>query len=114
DGDLDGQGYVANLTRVWAFQPAMLDGLSELMGQATEGGSLTFRQRAVLVTATASTLGDSYCSLAWGRKLADATSSEVAAAVLRGDDEGLDAAEQALARWARRVARDPNAIDASD
>ena len=34
--------------------------------------------------------------------------------VLRGDDDGLDPAEGALAGWARRVARDPNATEARD
>jgi uncharacterized peroxidase-related enzyme len=114
DEDLNGQGYVANVTRLWAYQPAMLDGLSDLMGKATEAGSLTLRQRAVLVLATASTLGDSYCSLAWGKKLADKAGADVAAGVLRGEDDGLDEAELALARWARRVVDDPNAVGAED
>ncbi len=34
--------------------------------------------------------------------------------VIRGGTDGLDDAEQALARWARLVATDPNAIDADD
>ena len=84
------------------------------MGEVTRAGSLTFAQRSVLVTAAASALGDSYCSLAWGKKLADAAGPDVAAAVIRGGDDGLDAPEQALARWARLVATDPNAIDADD
>ncbi len=94
--------------------PAMLDGLSDLMSQATRAGSLTLMQRAVLVTAAASTLGDSYCSLAWGKKLAAESGSDVAAAVLRGEDQNLETAEQALAQWARAVAADPNAINAAD
>ena len=114
DDDLEGVGYVTNVSRLWAYMPATLDGLSDLMGQATRAGSLTLRAAGVLVTAAASTLGDSYCSLAWGKKLAAESGSEVAAAVIRGEDEGLDAAEQALAQWARAVATDPNAIDADD
>jgi SAM-dependent methyltransferase/alkylhydroperoxidase family enzyme len=114
DDDLAGVGYVTNVARLWAYMPTMLEGLSDLMGQATGAGSLDLRQRAVIVTAAASTLGDSYCSLAWGQKLAKAAGPDVAAAVLRGDDEGLDAAEQALAQWARRIATDPNAITARD
>jgi uncharacterized peroxidase-related enzyme len=114
DDDVAGTGYVMNTSRLWAYLPATLDGLSDLMGQATRAGSLSFRQRSVLVTAAASALGDSYCSLAWGKKLAEAAGSEVAAAVIRGEDEGLDAAERALARWARQVATDPNAITADD
>jgi uncharacterized peroxidase-related enzyme len=114
DNDLDGVGYVTNVSRLWAYMPGMLDGLSELMSQATQAGSLTLTQRALLVTAAASTLGDSYCSLAWGKKLAAESGSEVAAAVLRGEDQNLDTAEQALAQWARAVAADPNAISAAD
>ena len=114
DNDLEGVGYVTNVSRLWAYMPAVLDGLSDLMSQATRAGSLTLMQRAVLVTAAASTLGDSYCSLAWGKKLAAESGSDVAAAVLRGEDQNLDAAEQALAQWARAVAGDPNAINAAD
>ena len=38
----------------------------------------------------------------------------VAGQVLRGDDDWLDPAERALAGWARRVARDPNATEPRD
>ncbi len=114
EGDLEGVGYVTNVSRLWAYMPTALEGLSALMGQATQDGSLTLAQRAVLVTAAASTLGDSYCSLAWGKKLAAELGSEVAAAVLRGADDGLDPRERALAQWARAVARDPNAIEPRD
>jgi SAM-dependent methyltransferase/alkylhydroperoxidase family enzyme len=112
DNDVDGVGYVTNVSRLWAYMPEALDGLSDLMGQATGAGSLTFRQRALLVTAAASTLGDSYCSLAWGKKLAGELGAELAAAVIRGEDDDLDADEKALVRWARSVAIDPNAIEA--
>jgi uncharacterized peroxidase-related enzyme len=114
DDDLKGGGYVTNVSRLWAFMPSTLKDLSDLMGQVTEAGSLTFRQRAVLVTAAASTLGDSYCSLAWGKKLAAEAGSDVAASVIRGEDEGLDPSEQVMAQWARKVVLDPNAIVADD
>ena len=114
DADTDGLGYVMNVTRLWAHDPAALDGLSALLGEVTRAGSLTLRQRAILVTACASTLGDSYCSLVWGNRLADHAGNEVAAGVLRGDDEALDDAERALARWARRLADDPNSTTVAD
>ena len=75
---------------------------------------LTFRQRGVLVTATAAELGDSYCALAWGMKLAEAAGPEVAVAGLTGDGEPLDPAEQALARWARALVRNPNGTGPQD
>ena len=81
-----------------------------LMGSTT----LSDREQAIVVTSTVSQFGDSYCSLAWGSRLAREAGADVAGAVLQGDDGGLDAAEQALAGWARRVARDPNGTQASD
>ena len=59
-------------------------------------------------------MGDAYCSFAWGQRLAGEAGDEVAVGVLQGDDGGLDPAEQALARWARQVARDPNGAAAGD
>ncbi len=68
----------------------------------------------MLITALASTLGDSYCSLAWGGRLAERSTPETSAGVLTGDDSGLTEDEQALAAWARLVARDPNGTTAAD
>lgn len=114
DEDLAGDGYVSNLTRVWARLPEVQERFEGIVGQVTRDGGLTMRERGILVVATASTLGDSYCSLAWGRRLADAAGPEVARTVLRGDDEGLVDAERALANWARKITDDPNATTATD
>lgn len=114
DEDVEGEGYVMDLSRVWAHAAELQDGLAAVLGRAAEVGDLTFRQRAVLVAATASTRGDSYCGLAWGTRLAGEVGAEVAAAVLAGDDTGLDPADAALARWARRVATDPVGTTAAD
>jgi alkylhydroperoxidase family enzyme len=114
DEDLNGLGYVMNSSRLWAHHPVALDRLSDLMTEITQAGRLSFTQRAVLVTATAAALGDSYCSMAWGKKLAEVTSPIVAAGVIHGGTEGLDDAEEALARWARLMVRDPNAISPND
>jgi uncharacterized peroxidase-related enzyme len=114
DEDLEERGYVMNVSRLWARHPAVVDALFDLMGQAVRPAALSFRQRGILVTACASALGDSYCSLAWGEKLSTGGDPETAASVLRGTDDGLDPSEQALARWARQVTRDPNATTALD
>ena len=114
DGDVDEVGYVMNLSKLWAYQPATNEGLFDLMRHAVQAGSLTFRQRGILVAACASALGDSYCSLAWGTRLAGEAGADVAGGVLRGDDDRLDASERALARWARQITRDPNATDSGD
>lgn len=114
DEDRDGVGYVMNLTRVWAHDPGVHEAFSALAATAAERGGLSLRQRGVLVTATASTLGDSYCSLAWGQKLAAEAGDDVAAAVLSGADDRLDPADRALAAWARRVVRDPSGTSPED
>ena len=112
--DLDAQGYVAHLTRLWATCPEALHLLSQTLGLAGHLGGLDFRQRQLLITAGASALGDSYCSLAGGDRLAAAATSETAAAVIGGATESLSASDAALVSWARRMARDPNATTQAD
>jgi len=114
DEDLAEGGYVWNVTRLWAHQPDTLSELFALMSQALAPSGLGYRQRGVLVTAAASALGDSYCSMAWGGKLGKASDAETAAAVLAGSDIGLTGQEKAIAGWARQVARNPNATTAAD
>ncbi|HEX2820784.1 MAG TPA: hypothetical protein VHO07_11545 [Streptosporangiaceae bacterium] len=114
DEDLADGGYVWNVSRLWAHQPETLKQLFGLMSEAFTPSGLTFRQRGILVTAAASALGDSYCSLAWGGKLGQASDAAVAAGVLTGSDAGLTDQEKAMAGWARKVARDPNATTPAD
>jgi uncharacterized peroxidase-related enzyme len=114
DEDLAGGGYVSNGSRLWAHQPDTKKLLFELMSQAFRPSGLTFRQRGILVTAAASALGDSYCSLAWGGRLGKASNAGIAAGVLNGSDAGLTEQEKAMAAWARKVARNPNATTPAD
>src|ERR1700684_883221 len=102
DEDVAEDGYGMNVSRLWAHQPDTVRQLFELMSAAFKPSGLSFRQRGVLVTAAASTLGDSYCSLAWGGKLGKASDPAVAAGVLNGSDTGLTDQEQAMATWARK------------
>ena len=112
--DLDDLGYVMNAPRLWGWDPDARESLFGVIGRATEIGALSFRQRGILVAATAATIRDSYCSLAWGDKLAAKAGPEIAAGVLLGDDSGLSPQEQALAAWARAVATDPNSTTPAD
>jgi alkylhydroperoxidase family enzyme len=95
-------------------QPDTLNRLFELMSQAFTPTGLSFRQRGILVTAAASALGDSYCSLAWGGKLGKASDPALAAGILNGSDALLTGQEKAMAGWARKVATDPNATSPAD
>jgi uncharacterized peroxidase-related enzyme len=114
DEDVAELGYVMNVSRLWAYQPATATGLFNLVRQANSTGGLSLRQRFILVAACASAFGDSYCSLVWGSKLAEASDAHTAAGVLRGIDDGLSPSERVMAGWARKVARDPNDTGAAD
>lgn len=109
------QGFAMNLTSAWAWRPEVFESFAALRSQLVAGASLSKRDQAVLVCATASQLRDSYCSLAWGRTLAAEAGAPAAAAVLAGtDDPALTARDRALAAWARKVVADPNGSTAAD
>ena len=112
--DLESDGYVGNVTRLWCWRPDALEGLAALRGLITKESSLSDREIAVLVTATASALRDAYCSLAWGARLAALSDDDTAAGVISGADNALSEREVALARWARQLVRDPNGTTADD
>ena len=106
--DLEVQGYVANLTRVWAHSPEGLGVLSYALKLATELSGLDPIERNLVVTAAASALGDAYCSFAFGTKLAGSVGADITAAIVRGDDGRLTERGRLLASWSRQVADDPN------
>jgi len=110
--DLEGQGYVANLTRVWAHSPDALGVLSYALRLATDLSGLDPIERNLVVTAAASALGDAYCSFAFGTKLAGRVGPDITAAIVRGDDGRLTERGRLLATWSRQVADDPNATTA--
>ena len=113
--DRETDGYVNNLTSLWCWRPDVLEAFTALRQMTLEGSTLSEREVAVLVAAAASTLSDSYCSLAWGTRLAELTSEETAADVLSGAPaQGLSERERLLANWARAVVRDPNGTTAVD
>jgi alkylhydroperoxidase family enzyme len=112
DADLSSYGFVMNLSHVWAHLPDAHTRLFDLLGVV--GSAFSFRERAILVTAMASTIGDSYCSYAWGWKLSEAEGEAVSTGVLAGTDADLTPKEAALAAWARTVARDAGSTSEAD
>ena len=114
DEDIAQLGYVMNISRLWAYQPATQTGLLNLLRQANTVEELSLRQRTILVSAYASVFGDRYCALVWSNMLAEESDVPTAAGVLRGVDHGLSAAERVMASWARKIARDPNSTTAAD
>ena len=111
----DAQGFVMNLMSAWAWRPDVFESFAALRNQLTSSSALSARDQAVLVCAAASQLQDSYCSLAWGKKLSDETGAASAAAVLAGSEgAALTARDRALADWARKVVADPNSTTRDD
>jgi uncharacterized peroxidase-related enzyme len=108
-------GFVMNLARVWAWRPDVFEGFAALRAQLTSGSTMSRRDQAVLVCAMASQLGDSYCSLAWGKTLVAEAGAPATAAVLAAADTGeLTGRDRALAAWARKVVADPNGTTKAD
>ena len=111
----DAEGFVMNFSRAWAWRPDVFAGFATLRQQLTSHSALTRRDLAILVCATAAELGDSYCSLAWGRTLATEAGAAAAAAVIQNSGgDGLGVRDHALAAWARCVVADPNATTGDD
>src|SRR3954469_24783977 len=78
DQDVADDGYVMNVSRVDGYLPEAMQRLLDLANETFEASGLGPRQKAILVVATASALGDSYCSLVWGGRLAEAADAAVA------------------------------------
>lgn len=109
DEDLADDGYISNHTRAWAHRPDVCQGFRDLRVQLGQDMTLSPAELAVVIAATVAELSDPYCSLAWGKNLAEATNDRVAADVLRGRSPAeLSDRETALAEWTRSVVRDPS------
>lgn len=112
--DVAQDGYVMNLTHLWAHDPPTNEALTGLLVHTAEVAGLEPADRGVLVCATAAALGDSYCALAWGGRLSQLVDEETTLAVLRGELHELSPRHRALARWAREVVRSPSSTTHDD
>lgn len=112
--DIETDGYVNNLTRLWSWRPDVLEAFMATRATLISRSSLTESDTNVLFAATAGARGDSYCALHWGTLISQQDNEETAVAVVTGNTESLDQRRQALTAWARRVVGDPNGIDAGD
>ncbi|HXY84007.1 MAG TPA: hypothetical protein VEH52_00880 [Gaiellaceae bacterium] len=115
DTDVASGGYIKNYTRAWCWRPDVLSAYRALHSGLLDSSTLSPSEVAVIVAATAAARGDSYCSLAWGTRLAELRGPETAAQVVRGlEPEELSRREDALMTWSRQVVRDPNATTGAD
>jgi alkylhydroperoxidase family enzyme len=110
EANRESDGYVANFTRLWCWRPELFHSFVDLRLALMGATTLSDREVAIVVAATVSAMGDSYCSLAWGSKLAKLAGGETAAGVISGGlPDDLSVREAALAEWCRTVVRDPMA-----
>jgi uncharacterized peroxidase-related enzyme len=108
-------GYVANYIKVWAWRPEVRTAYDETRQLVASQTSLSAREIAVLNSTTASRLGDSYCAIAWGSRLAELTDATTAAALLRRDETPeLSERERALVSWASAVVEHPSNTTQTD
>jgi len=106
----ESDGYVGNFTRLWCWRPDLFKSFVDLRLALMGSTSLSDREQAIVVAATVSAFGDSYCSLAWGSKLAKLAGDKTAGGVIAGEaPDELSQREAALCAWCRAVVRDPMA-----
>ena len=109
------EGYVMNFVRLWAWRPDIHDAFSSARSLLASTTRLKARDIAILNSTTASTVGDAYCSIAWGTKLASLSDAATAAALLQGNEApALTERERALQAWATAVVSDPNSTSRED
>lgn len=106
-------GYVPNYAKLFSHRPEVMRLWADLL---TGIRRHLDRRRFELVTlAAAHSLRNSYCALAHASALGEFHGPEEICAVLDGSDtEALSPAERAMVAFARRVAAEPEAVDADD
>jgi uncharacterized peroxidase-related enzyme len=106
-------GYLPNYAKVFCHRPEVMARWGQLLAEIRRPMD---RRRFELVTfAAAHELRNSACTLAHGRALREFFSdSEILALAAGRDREVLGPAEQAMMRFARRVARDAASVTAAD
>jgi uncharacterized peroxidase-related enzyme len=114
DKDLAAQGYVANYTRAFSHRPEVLQGWLGLKDAITSGMDSRLYELATVAAATA--IRSSYCSLVHGNILATSYYPAEKVASMAADEvgDGLDAADVAVVRFARKVAQEAEKITQED
>jgi alkylhydroperoxidase family enzyme len=112
--DLTDFGFVTNATKLWMHDPDLVEKLFDLIGSTARSAELSFVERGIATITGAGAAGDPYCPLAWGTKVAEVADAGLAASLVSGSDDLLDARGRAIAAWARLVATDPRSATSAD
>ncbi len=106
-------GYVPDYARVFCYRPEVMARWGELLREIRR--PVDPRRMELATFAAAHELRHSPCSLAHGAALAKLIGKQAVLAIAAGrEDEVLDAADAAVLRYARQVARDASKITAAD
>jgi len=110
--DLEQQGYVANMTRVFAHRPELWAAWRELVGALRR--SMDWRRYELVTVAAAQELRSSYCMLAHGKVLVEEFyDADQVRAIVEGHGP-LDEVDRAVMELGAKVARDARAVTADD
>jgi len=106
-------GFVPNYARAFGHRPEVMLRWMELLGEIRR--PMGTRRYELVTFAAAHTLGNSACALAHGQQLKPFFADEQILAIASGRLDGvLDAAEQAMVRFARQVAKDASRVTEAD
>jgi uncharacterized peroxidase-related enzyme len=106
-------GYVPDYARVFSHRPEVLARWGRMLAEINR--PVDPRRREMTTLSAALELRHSPCSLAHGAELARLIGKDAVIAIARGEEHpGITAAEQAMMRFARHVARDAAGITADE
>jgi uncharacterized peroxidase-related enzyme len=109
----DAWGFVPNYAKVFCHRPELMARWAALLAEVKR--PLDKRRLELVTFSAAHELGHSACSLAHGRVLREFFADEEIVAIAEGRTTGLlSPAEQAMLRFARRVARDAASVTAAE
>jgi alkylhydroperoxidase family enzyme len=112
EADLEQQGYVANMTRVFAHRPRLWAAWRELVGALR--GSMDWRRYELVTLAAARELRSSYCMLAHGKVLVEQFhDADEVRAIVEGHGP-LDEIDRAVMELGAMVARDATGVTQVD
>jgi len=106
-------GYLPDYARVFSHRPEVMARWGRMLAEINR--PVEPRRKEMMTLAAALELGHSGCSLAHGSALAKLIGKQAVIAIARGAEHAdISAAEQAMIRFARRVARDAVQITAGE
>ena len=112
EADLEQQGYVANMTRLFAHRPELWAAWRQLVGALR--GSMDWRRYELVTLAAARELRSSYCMLAHGKVLVQEFYDPDQVRAIADGHGPLDEVDRAVMELAAKVARDATSVTAGD